>query len=50
MGKLTRDLFASLGIVDLLSIRPSDLALFMTGNSYAMTLRLLYLLRIFRVL
>jgi voltage-gated potassium channel len=43
-------IFSFMGLVDLLSTLPSYLALFMTGSSYAISLRLLRLLRIFRVL
>ncbi|MDD4979258.1 MAG: ion transporter [Gallionella sp.] len=42
--------FSFMGIVDLLSTLPSYIGLFMSGGSYAMSLRLLRLLRIFRVL
>jgi voltage-gated potassium channel len=43
-------IFSFMGIVDLLSTLPSYIALFVTGSSYAVTLRLLRLLRIFRIL
>jgi len=42
--------FSFMGIVDLLSTLPSYIGLFMGGANYAMALRLLRLLRIFRVL
>lgn len=43
-------IFSFMGLVDLLSTLPSYIALFMSGPSYAMSLRLLRLLRIFRIL
>lgn len=45
-----RYVFSFYGIVDLLSILPSYLALFLTGTSYLAVIRLLRILRIFRVL
>jgi voltage-gated potassium channel len=45
-----RYIFSYYGIVDLLSIIPSYLSLFMTGVSYLLIIRLLRVLRIFRVL
>lgn len=48
--KPTSYIFSFMGIIDLLSILPSYLALFLAGTGYAMTIRLLRLLRIFRVL
>jgi len=43
-------IFSFMGIVDLLSTLPSYIGLFITGSSYAISLRLLRLLRIFRIL
>jgi len=45
-----RYMFSFYGIVDLISILPSYLALFLTGTSYLTVVRLLRILRIFRVL
>jgi len=45
-----RYIFSFFGIVDLLSILPTYLALIMTGGQYLMVIRILRLLRMFRVL
>lgn len=45
-----RYIFSFFGIVDLLSILPTYLALFLTGTQYLMMIRILRLLRMFRVL
>jgi voltage-gated potassium channel len=45
-----RYIFSYYGIVDLLSIIPSYLSLFITGASYLLIIRLLRVLRIFRIL
>lgn len=45
-----RYIFSYYGIVDLLSIIPSYLSLFITGVSYLLIIRLLRVLRIFRIL
>jgi len=50
VSKPSAYVFSFMGLVDLLSTLPSYLALFMSGPSYAMSLRLLRLLRIFRIL
>lgn len=50
VGKPSAYIFSFMGIVDLLSTLPSYIALFLSGPSYAITLRLLRLLRIFRIL
>jgi voltage-gated potassium channel len=46
----TRYLFSFFGIVDLLAVLPSYLALFMAGTEVLMVVRVLRLLRVFRVL
>jgi voltage-gated potassium channel len=48
--KVTGYMFSFFGIVDLLSTLPSYIGLFMSGPTYTLTLRLLRLMRIFRVL
>ena len=45
-----RYIFSYYGLIDLISIVPTYLALFMTGASYLLMIRLLRVLRIFRVL
>ncbi|MCB1668873.1 MAG: ion transporter [Pseudomonadales bacterium] len=45
-----RYIFSYYGLIDLVSIVPTYLALFMTGASYLLMIRLLRVLRIFRVL
>jgi voltage-gated potassium channel len=46
----SRYVFSFFGIVDLLSILPTYIALFLTGSQYLMVIRVLRLLRMFRVL
>jgi len=48
--KATGYIFSFFGIVDLLSTLPSYIGLFLSGPTYTLTLRLLRLMRIFRVL
>jgi len=45
-----RYIFSFFGIVDLLAILPTYIALFLTGTQYLMVIRILRLLRMFRVL
>jgi voltage-gated potassium channel len=46
----SRYIFSFFGIVDLLSILPTYIALLLTGSQYLMVIRVLRLLRMFRVL
>ncbi len=49
-GKPVKYMFSFLGIVDLLSILPTYLSLFIPGSQALLTIRALRLLRVFRVL
>ncbi len=50
LGKPIKYVLSFFGIIDLLSILPSYIGLFITGTEYLMVIRTLRLLRIFRVL
>lgn len=50
IGKPSKYVFSFYGIVDLLSILPSYVSLFVAGGKYLLVIRILRLLRVFRVL